>query len=125
MSELQPGLVGEAEITVTEETATKHTGSSAVFTTPALVYLMENASINCTQPYLPPDHTTVGYEIHVKHLAPTPLGMRVRARSELVAIDGRKLEFRIEAYDEQQKIGEATHHRAVVDLTKFKAGGKG
>jgi len=124
MSELRPGLVGEEEIIVTAETATKHTGATAMLTTPALVYLMENASINCTQPYLPPGHTTVGYEIHVKHLAPTPVGMRVRARSELVAVDGRKLEFHIEAYDERQKIGEATHRRAIVDLAQFKAGGK-
>lgn len=125
MGELTPGLVGEAVITVTAETATKHTGARAVLTTPSLVHLIEIASINCTQPHLPPNHTTVGYEVHLKHLAPTPIGMQVRARSELVAVDGRKLEFRVEAYDERQQVGEGTHRRAVVDLGRFKGDEKG
>lgn len=124
MGELQPGLVAEVESVVTTDMATTHTGSSQVLTTPSMIQLMERASVICLQPHLPPNHTTVGYEVHVKHLAPTPLGMRVRVRAELVSVAGRKLEMKVEAFDERQKVGEGTHRRAVVDLGKFKAEGK-
>jgi predicted thioesterase len=64
---------------------------------------------------------SVGVNLNVSHLAATPVGMRVTARAELVAVDGRKLTFKVEAHDEREKIGEGTHTRAIINLDRFMA----
>ena len=88
-----------------------------VLSTPALVGLLERASIRACDPSLPPGFTTVGYYVEVKHLAPTPVGRRVTARSRLVAVEGNKLSFQVEAYDDaNRKVGEGLHRRAIVPL---------
>lgn len=92
-----------------------------VFATPSMVALMEEAALGAVDPYLPAGQLTVGSSLHIRHLAPTPLGMTVRTRAELLAIDGRMLTFRVEAFDEREKIGEGTHVRAVISLEKFSA----
>jgi len=118
---LQPGLSAEVEITVSEtETAARlGSGSLAVYATPALVALMENAAVRVLEGHLPPGQTSVGGHIDVRHLAATPLGMQVRARAELVEVQKRKLTFHIQAWDETEQIGEARHVRYVVDVEKF------
>ena len=93
----------------------------AVFGTPALVALMERAAVDAVTPHLPPGKTSVGGRIDVRHLAATPVGMRVRARAELVEIEGRRLVFSVEAWDEVEQVGEATHERFVVDEERFAA----
>ena len=90
-----------------------------VFGTPALVGLMEASAVKALEGHLPDGQTTVGGHIDVRHLAATPVGMQVRARAELISIEGRKLTFRIEAWDEVEKIGEAVHERFVIDKEKF------
>ncbi len=122
MAELKPGLVGEATELVTDQVTAAFFGSGLVpaFATPAMLALMENASVNAIQPHLAAGQTSVGTEISIKHLAATPVGMRVRARSEVIAVDGRRVTFRIEAWDDQEKIGEGTHARAIVDDARFK-----
>ncbi|MCL5075476.1 MAG: thioesterase family protein [Chloroflexi bacterium] len=121
MTDLPLGITGEAKIIVSDENTAKHMGSGAavVFSTPSLVALMERASIAAVHPYLPPEQTTVGFEVKIKHIAPTPLGMTVTARAELVAVDGHKLTFKVEAIDEQKQVGMGTHRRAIVDLQSF------
>ncbi len=123
MSELTPGLNAELEHTVTDaDTASKWgSGLVPVFSTPALVGLMESAAVTALSGHLSPGQTTVGAHIDVRHLAATPVSMQVRARAELTAVDGRKLVFKIQAWDEIELIGEAGHERFVVDEARFLA----
>jgi len=118
---LEPGLNAKAETTVSEAETAAHLGSGtiAVYATPALVALMENAAICALEGRLSPGQTTVGGRIDVHHLAATPVGMQVRAHAELVEIQGRKLSFRIQAWDEVEQIGEASHIRFIVDESSF------
>jgi fluoroacetyl-CoA thioesterase len=124
MDELRTGLSAEISITITDaDTAAKWgSGLVPVFSTPALVGLMEAAAVKALEGHLPENQTTVGGHIDVHHLAATPVGMKVHARAELTAMDGRKLTFQIEARDEMEKIGEAVHERFVIDREKFIAG---
>ncbi len=121
MAELVPGLVGEATLVVSEQHTARHLGSGGinVLATPIMVALMETAGRNAVEPLLEPGHLTVGASLDVKHLAPTPMGMRVTARAELVAVEGRMLTFRVEAHDEREKVGEGTHVRAIIVLDRF------
>jgi predicted thioesterase len=121
MSELVPGLTAELEMTVTAADIASRWGSglAPVFSTPALVGLMESAAVQALSGHLSPGQTTVGGHIDVRHLAATPVGMKVRARAELTAVEGRKLVFKIQAWDEVELIGEATHERFVVDEARF------
>ena len=121
MSELVPGLTAELEMTVTDaDTATRWgSGLAPVFSTPALVGLMESTAVKLLTGYLQPGQTTVGGHIDVHHLAATPVGMKVRTRAELISVNGRKLTFKVQAWDEAELIGEATHDRFIVDEAKF------
>ena len=123
MITLTPGLSAELSITVTDaDTASKWgSGLVPVYSTPALVGLMEAAAVKALEGQLEAGKTTVGGHIDVHHLAATPVGMAVRARAELTAIDGRKLTFQVVAWDEAEKIGEALHERFLVDTEKFVA----
>jgi len=120
---LQPGLSAEVEIAVSETETAAHLGSGslAVYATPALVALMENAAVRALEGHLSEGQTTVGSHMDVRHLAATPVGMQVCAHAELVDVDGRKLTFHIQAWDEAEQIGEANHVRYVVDAVKFMA----
>ncbi len=113
--------VGESERVVTEDWSASYMGSGPVpvLATPALVALMEQAAVRALEGRLPAGQTSVGVRIDVRHLAATPLGMRVRARAALVAAEGRRLTFQIEAWDEVEKVGEAVHERVVVDVERF------
>ena len=68
---------------------------------------------------LGPGQGTVGFHVDIRHLAATPIGMRVTFRATLTEVDGRRLVFRVEADDEQERIGEGTHVRFVVDMERF------
>ncbi len=127
MAELKPGLVGEASLVVEEQHTARHLGSGGigVLATPIMIALMEHAGRNAVEPLLEEGNLTVGASLDVKHLAPTPMGMRVTARAELIAVDGRLLTFRVEAHDEREKVGEGTHVRAVINLERFLARVKG
>ena len=82
---------------------------------------MENAARSAVEPLLPPDQTTVGVRVDVRHLAATPPGEQIRARAELIEVDGRRLVFHVEAFDTHEKIGEGTHERMVVDPARLLA----
>ncbi len=123
MPELIPGLSAEIKHTVVEADTASQWGSGMleVFSTPALVGLMEGAAVVALAGALAPGQTTVGTHIDVHHLAATPLGCTVRARAELIAIEGRKLVFKVQAWDEAELIGEADHERFVIDSARFMA----
>lgn len=101
-------------------------GGVAVFATPAMIALMEAAAAAAVAPALAPGETTVGTAVNVRHTAATPIGLRVTARAVLTAVAGRRLEFRVEAWDERESIGAGSHERAVVSLDRFltRANGK-
>ena len=122
MEQIVPGLVGQSEVCVHEENTALHLGSGnvAVLATPEMVRLMEKAAVAAVDHLLPDGYCTVGVEVDVRHLAATPLGMRVRAQAELIAVEGRKLTFRVQADDEVEKVGEGEHRRVIIDLETFK-----
>ena len=115
------GMRGEATTTVVHENTAAAVGAGGVevFGTPMMIALMENASWRAVADALDEGQVTVGTHVNVSHLAATPLGQKVRATAELTNIDGRRLVFRVEAYDEQQKIGEGQHERFIVHLQRF------
>jgi predicted thioesterase len=113
---LQPGLSAEITIEVDDSLVVKHVGGDGVFSTPSMIGLMERAGIQAVQPYLGEGQTTVGFEVNVKHFAATPKGKKVTVRAELLDVDGRKLRFKVEAHDEDRKVGEGTHRRAIIQI---------
>ena len=127
MGELTPGLSAEIQHIVTESDTAAHWGSGGlpVFSTPALVGLMESAAVVAVRDHLPAGQATVGGHIDVRHLAATPVGMAVHSWAELVAVEGRKLVFKVQAWDEAELIGEAEHERFVVDEARFMAKAEG
>jgi predicted thioesterase len=120
---LVPGIKGGAEALVTPENTAEKLGSGdcPVFATPAMVALMEAAASRSVAPYLNEGETTVGISLNIRHSAATAMGRAVRAESELLEVDGRKLVFNVAAYDEAGQIGEGEHARAVVNREKFLA----
>jgi len=97
-------------------------GSLEVLATPWLVTLLERAACAALEGRLAEaGQTTVGVRLDVRHLAPTPLGDRVTARAELAEVDGRRLVFRVEAFDSHERIGEGTHERALVDAQRLQS----
>lgn len=120
---LEIGVKGYQEVVAAENNSAKSMGSGAldVFATPAMIALMEETAWKSIQPYLEDGQGSVGIQLNVAHLAATPLGMKVHCESEVVVVDGRKVEFKIAAYDESGLIGEGTHQRFIVDNEKFQA----
>jgi fluoroacetyl-CoA thioesterase len=118
---IAPGLRGEAHLTVDFTLTAAALGDFGVVVlgTPYMINLMEIASAKAVEPELEPGQTTVGIMVNVKHMAATPIDMRVTASSRLVEVDGRRLVFEVEAYDEWEKIGEGRHERFIVDLKPF------
>jgi len=92
-----------------------------VLATPVMIMMMENAALNAIKPYLDADESAVGSRVDVLHLAATPVGHKVTADAVVTKVDGRRIEFRIEASDGKEKIGTGTHERMVIDLAKFSA----
>lgn len=118
---LKPGLSGTAEIVVGTRDTAPHVGSGkiGVLATPIMVNLMEAAALQAVERFMPPGYQTVGTHLDVRHFAATPVGMRVRARAELVKVDGRTLTFRIDAEDERERVGEGVHERLIINVERF------
>ncbi len=118
---LTPGMKGEATTTVVYENTAASVGAGGVevFGTPMMIALMENASWQAVATSLEEGHVTVGTVVNIRHLGATPLGQQVRATAELTEVDGRRLVFKVEAYDERQKIGGGIHERSIVNLERF------
>lgn len=121
LENIKPGMIGEADETVSTARTASYFGSGlvAAYGTPAMIALMENAAVAALQQYLGPGQTSVGTEVCIKHLAATPVGMHAHARATVTSVDGRQVVFRVEAWDDREKIGEGTHARFVVDEARF------
>jgi fluoroacetyl-CoA thioesterase len=120
-SQLQPGLTGTAEILVGTRDTAPHVGSGKVkvLATPVMVSLMEEASLHAVEGLLPVGHQTVGTRLDITHVAATPVGLRVVAGAEVIRVDGRRITFRVWADDEKERIGEGTHERIVIEVSRF------
>ena len=118
---LEIGLKGYQEVVAADNNSAKTMGSGSldVFATPAMIALMEETAWKSIQPYLEEGQGSVGIQLNVDHLAATPLGMKVHCESEVTAVEGRKITFKISAYDEAGLIGEGTHQRFIVENEKF------
>lgn len=121
VANLQPGLTHQFEkLTEPRESAAAvASGALDVFSTPSLVALFEGTSLQAVQPHLPEGHTTVGIEVSVRHLKATRIGQRVRCQVSVTAVEGKRIAFAGEMWDEQGKIGEGTHVRYVVNADEF------
>jgi len=119
---LEVGLKNENEKVVKENMLASKYGSGEVdvLATPVMIGLIEEAALKAVDSKLPEGYATVGYDLNVKHLAPTPLGMRVRAEARLEKIEDRKLNYSVKVYDEKELVGKGTHIRYIVNTKKLK-----
>lgn len=115
------GTRGEHRLLVTSDIAIDFMGveNARVLATPHLIWNLEMVCRNTIKPLVGDEHDSVGTEVNIKHLAATPLGMSAVFRCEVVHIDGNRVRFRVEAYDEKEKISEGTHERYVVNIARF------
>jgi predicted thioesterase len=121
LQDVRPGMTGRKEEVVTRElTVGGHVeGMPLVYGTPMMIMLMEKACGSTIAGHLPPAWVTVGSEVNIRHLAPTPIGRTVTATARDVEVEGRSVLFSVEAYDGDRKIGEGTHRRGAVNLENF------
>jgi fluoroacetyl-CoA thioesterase len=113
--------VGETrslEWEVTEEVCTRR-GEHWIFSTPSMIRLAEFAAIEVLRPNLSAEQGSVGTLINAEHLAPTPLGMNVRAVARVTAHEGRRVDFDIDVFDDVEKVGAITHTRYVIDIPRY------
>ncbi len=117
------GTLGESTILVSDQNAINFLGleGGRVLGTPYLIGHLEMTARDSVRPFLDEGFDTVGTRVDVRHLAATPVGMRVTFRSELTGVEERRLHFKVEAFDEKEKIGEGTHERGIINVAKFAA----
>jgi len=117
------GTKGEKRVPVTAENAISFLGDAGprVLATPNMIGLMERTCRDTVLPQLAPGFDTVGTHVNVFHLAAAPMGATVHVTAEIAAVADRRVEFRVEAWDEKEKIGEGTHQRAIINVAKFAA----
>ena len=113
----------KVEQTVTEALTAASIGSGAlaVFGTPYMAAMMENAAMTALQNYLTDSQGSVGIHLDISHEAPTPVGMKVWAEAEIYAVseNGKIVDFKVKAWDEKGTIGQGTHSRAIIDNDRF------
>jgi len=116
-----PGLIGKSEMVVMEEDLVSGLGNIPVdvLSTPRLIQLMEKAAIEAIKDYIPLDQLSLGTKVRIKHLSPTPLGMKVTSHAILREIDKNRLLFLVDAYDEKEKVAEGEHERILVSKESF------
>jgi predicted thioesterase len=116
-----PGMVREEKFIVEEEHTAYHIGSGdeKVLGTPWMISFMERVSNRLIAAQLPDDQMSVGVHVDVKHLAATPVKAEIRVRAEVLEVVKNRVKLTIEAWDREDKIGDGTHLRAVVDKSRF------
>jgi fluoroacetyl-CoA thioesterase len=121
LTALNEGLSGSAAITVGAEHTAPRVGSGKVhvLATPVMINLMEAAALNAIEASLPAGHQSLGTHLNVGHYAATPVGMGLRASAVVTKVDGRTVEFRVEAFDDKERVGDGTHTRVVVNVERF------
>jgi len=119
--QLKQGVTGQAELVVGEEHTAPRVGSGRVrvLATPVMINLIEAAALAAIEHLLPAGYQSLGTLLNVRHIAATPVGMRVVASAEVIAVEGRTIRFRVEARDEKEPIGDGTHERVIVNVAKF------
>ncbi len=124
MDSIPVGTRGESRILVTTDTAISFLGpeQARVLGTPWLILHMEITARDTVKPFLLDGQDTVGTQVNIAHLAATPLGMQARFYAEVLSVNGRCVVFKVEAFDEKEKIGEGTHERFIVEVARFAAG---
>ncbi len=120
-SAIHPGLTGRAELVVGEIHTAPRIGSGRIHVlgTPVMINLMEAAALAAVEGHLPQGHQSLGIGLEVSHVAATPIGMGVRATAVVTRVEGNKIDFRVEARDDIELIGEGTHKRVIVDVERF------
>ncbi|HVS48217.1 MAG TPA: hotdog domain-containing protein [Candidatus Dormibacteraeota bacterium] len=111
---IRPGLEGHLERVVEGDLITRHVGGTGTFSTPAMIGLMEITSHHSVEPWLPEGHTTVGYEVHVRHMAPAAPGSTVVVTTRVTEVKGNKLYFEVECRQGDKVLGTGIHKRAIV-----------
>ena len=126
---LKPGLRQSFSYTVPENKTVPYTYPESpiiaampkVFATGFMIVLMEWTCTQLMAPHLDPGEGSLGTHVDVSHLAATPVGFTVSVEAELIAVDGRKLAFKVSAHDGKDLIGEGRHERVVVGWERFNA----
>jgi predicted thioesterase len=123
MATIAVGSKREERLLVTSEVAIDFMGleTARVLSTPHLVGFLEMTARNLAKELVGPENDSVGSHINLFHLAATPVGMQVRVVAEVTGVDGRRVNFKLEAYDEREKVAEGTHQRVVVEVARFAA----
>ncbi|HTQ57637.1 MAG TPA: thioesterase family protein [Bryobacteraceae bacterium] len=123
MAEIPVGTKLEKKLLVDDEVAINFLGlpGARVLATPWLIGWMERTCRDAVLPLLESGHDTVGTHVDVYHLAATPMGMTVTFTAEVTGVEDRRVNFKVEAWDEKQKCGEGTHQRAIVNIARFAA----
>jgi len=121
LADVRPGMTGRKEVVVTRDlTVGAHVdGMPFVYATPMMILAMEIASGEAVRGHLPAGWATVGSEINVRHLAPTPVGRTVVATARVIEVAGRSVLFAVQAHDGVRKVGEGAHRRGAVHLKRF------
>jgi fluoroacetyl-CoA thioesterase len=121
MAEIPLGAKLEKKLLVDNEVAIDFLGpgGARVLATPWMIGWMERTCRDAVLPFLDPGHDTVGTHVDVYHLAATPMGMTVTFTAEVLSVQDRRVQFKVEAWDEKEKVGEGTHERAIVNVARF------
>ena len=119
--EVKVGEECSEEFVVEEKHTASHIGSGSVsvLSTPSMIAFMEKTSLDCVQKFLPPQYTTVGTMVNVRHLKPAPVGARVVVKSRIIGFEGRRVLFEVEAIYGNEVIGRGQHERYIVDKERF------
>lgn len=113
--------VVESKSTESTTALNMKSGSLKVLATPIMMCLMEQAAAELAEQNFSDDSTSVGISINIKHNAPTPIGLNIKAEATVTNIDGRKISFEVKAFDDKEEIGNGTHERFIVDKVKFQS----
>jgi fluoroacetyl-CoA thioesterase len=125
MANIPIGTTREEKLLVTSEVAINFLGldTARVLATPYMIGFMERTCRNLVLPYLEPGHDTVGTHVDVYHRAAAPMGASLTFRAEIIAVEDRRVRFKVEARDEERQriIGDGTHERGIVNIARFAA----
>ncbi len=119
--QLRSGMAGEAELVVGEEHTAPRVGSGKVhvLATPVMINVIEAAALAAVERFLPAGYQSLGTVLSVRHIAATPVGMRIRATAKVTKVDGRTIFFTVSVLDDKELVGDGTHERVVVNVAKF------
>jgi predicted thioesterase len=123
VADIPVGTRHEEKLAVTPDVAIDFMGvkDARVLSTPNMILGLERTSRDAVLPLLDPGYDTVGTHVNVYHLAATPVGMTVTFRTEVTSVEDRRVNFKVEAFDEKEKIAEGTHQRFIVNVARFAA----